>query len=161
VPDELRFGHLDVGLAGVGLQHRIDDRVELLLRRLPRLEQVVVDIDKVDGGDRRVGVGVGRQQRPTGPWEQVHGGLKELDPAHLGHSVVGEHDRDAAAAELDLAQRVQRLAAGGGAHDLVVLAVTASQVTSDRAGHRGVVVHGEQHRPARDGTGLGLHTEPS
>ena len=46
-----------------GVDHLVEDRVELLLRRVPRLEQVVVDVDEVDRRDRGIGVGVGRQRK--------------------------------------------------------------------------------------------------
>jgi hypothetical protein len=84
-------------------------RVELLLRRIPRLEQVVVDVDHVDRLDRGVGVGVRGEQRPPGVREQVHRLLEELDAVHLRHPVVGEQNGDPAAAQLDLLERVQRL----------------------------------------------------
>src|SRR3712207_7286958 len=50
----------------------VDHRVELLVRRVPRLEQVGVDIDDVDRLDGGVGVRVRGQQRAAGPREQVH-----------------------------------------------------------------------------------------
>jgi hypothetical protein len=56
--DHLDLTHLGVALGGVGVDHLVDDRIELLLRRLPRLEQVVVHVDDVDRGDRGIGVGV-------------------------------------------------------------------------------------------------------
>ena len=43
-------------------QQVVDDRVEPLLGRVPRLEQVVVEPDVVDRLDRHVGVGVGGEQ---------------------------------------------------------------------------------------------------
>ena len=49
------------------------------------------------------------------------------------------------AAQLELAQRLQGLGPGLGAHDAVPLAVVAAQVAGDGAGHRGVVVDGQDH----------------
>ena len=40
--------------------------IQLLLRRIPRLEQVVVETDVVDRLDRDVGVGVRREQQQLG-----------------------------------------------------------------------------------------------
>ena len=137
----------------IGLDHRVDDRVELLLRRLPRLEQVVVDVDHVDGRDRSVGVGVRREQRPPCAREQVHRLLEELDAAHLRHAVVGEQHRDPRAAQLQLAQDLHRLGARGRAYDSVVLSVLTPQVAGHRSRHRRVVVDGQQYGPVR---GLGL-----
>lgn len=44
-----------------GIEQRIDDGVQLLLRRIPRLEEVVVEVDDVDGVDRSISIGVGGQ----------------------------------------------------------------------------------------------------
>jgi hypothetical protein len=149
--------HLHLGGAGgrvllVRLQHLVDDRVELLVGRLPRFEQVVVDVDDVDRRDGRVGVGVGGEQGAAGAREQVHGLLQELDPGDLGHAVVGEQHRHLAAAQLGLPQHLHRLRRRRRPHDPVRLAVAAPQVAGDRARHRGVVVDGEQDGP---GGGLG------
>ena len=89
----------------------VEHRVELLLRRIPRLEQVVVEVDDVDRVDRGVGVGVGGEQDAAGLRVDVHGLLEELDAVHLRHPVVGEQHRDLLAAQLHLAQRVQGLRA--------------------------------------------------
>ncbi len=55
-----------VATAQPGLDQLVDHRVELLLRRIPRLEQVVVHVDQVDRLDGGVGVGVGGEQRAAG-----------------------------------------------------------------------------------------------
>jgi len=44
----------------------VDDRVQPIRRRIPRLDQVVVEPDVVDGLDRDVGVGIRRQQQQLG-----------------------------------------------------------------------------------------------
>src|SRR5690606_5008903 len=123
---------------------RVDHRVQLLLRRVPRLEEVVVDVDDVDRLDRRVGVGVGGQQGAPRVREQVHRLLQEGDAVHLRHAVVGEDGRDGVPAQLDLAQGFERVRPGGGAHDAVVLAVTTAEVTGDRPGHGRVIVDGQE-----------------
>jgi CheY-like chemotaxis protein len=60
------------------LQLRVDDGVQLLLRRVPRLEEVVVEVDDVDRVDGGVGVGIGGQQDPPARRVQVHRGFEEL-----------------------------------------------------------------------------------
>ena len=109
----------------------------------------MVEVDHVDRLDGRVGVGVGGQQRPPGVREQVHRLLEELDAAHLRHPVVGEQHRHRVAAQLELPQRLQRLAPGLGPHDPVVLPVAPAEVPGDRPRHPRVVVHREQDRLAR------------
>jgi hypothetical protein len=131
------------------VEHRVDHRIQLLLRRVPRLQQVVVEVDDVDRLDRGVGVGVRRQQHPAGQREQVHRGLEELDAGHLGHPVVGQQQRDRFTTELQLLQRVERLHRVLRPDDAVLLAVPTAEVTGDRSGNAGIVVHGEDHRAGR------------
>ena len=64
------------------------------------------------------------------------------------HPVVGQQDGDPVAAQLQLAQRLERLRPGGRAHDPVVLAVLPSQVAGHRAGDRRVVIDREDDRSA-------------
>ena len=129
------------------LELGVDDRVELLLRRIPRLEQVVVEVDDVDRLDRGVGVGVGGEQHPPRAGIQVHRRFEEVEPAHAGHPVVGEQHRHRVAAQLHLAQRVERLLARFGPDDAVRVAVAAAQVAGDGARDTGVVVDGEDRGP--------------
>jgi hypothetical protein len=110
---------------------------------VPRLEQVVVDVDQVDGVDRRVGVGIRREQHPAGQREEVHRGLEELDAVHLGHAVVGQQQGNLVAAQLDLAQRLQRLVAGAGPDHPVPVPVPPPHVARDGPGHGQVVVDGQ------------------
>jgi hypothetical protein len=149
VPDDLGRGDGLVPSVAPQLDELVHHRVELLGGRLPRLEQVVVEVDDVDGLDGGVGVGVGGQQGPPGVGEQVHGLLQELQAAHPGHAVVGQEDGHRVAAELDLAQRLQRLGPGLGPDDPEVLPVAPAEVSGDRPRHPGVVVDREQDRLAR------------
>jgi hypothetical protein len=111
VADDLELGHGPVIGSQPGLQQRVDDRVELLLRRVPGLEQVIVQVDDVDRVDRGAGVRVGGQQRPARARIDVHRALKELDAVHLRHPVVGEQDGDLFAAQLHLVKRLERVRA--------------------------------------------------
>ena len=95
MPDDLGAADRLLVAGQPQLDERVDDRVELLLGRIPRLEQVVVEVDDVDGLDGRVGVGVGGEQGAPGVGEEVHRLLQELEAAHLGHPVVGEQHRHA------------------------------------------------------------------
>jgi hypothetical protein len=52
VTDDLGGGHRPEVTAPPGLQQVVQDRVELLLRWVPRLEEVVVEVDDVDRVDR-------------------------------------------------------------------------------------------------------------
>ena len=159
VPDDLGAGHRPVVAAPPGLQQIVQHRIELLLRRVPRLEQIVVEIDDVDRVDRRVGVRVGGQQHAARPRIHVQGLLQELDAVHPRHPVVGQDHRHQIAAQLQLTQRLQRGLAGLRAHDPVRLAVAPPQVTGDGTGHSRVVVHGHDDGPRS--LGGHCHTSPT
>ena len=111
VPDQLRLLDRLAVLALPGLQQFVDNRVELLLRRVPGLEQVVVEVDDVDRVDRGARVRVGGQQHPAGEGVDVHRPLEELDASETGHPVVRQENGDLVAAQLHLPQGVQGLLA--------------------------------------------------
>ncbi len=77
-----------VGGVPVGEQV-VQHRVEVLLRRIPGLQQVMVDPDRVDRPDGRVGVGVGGEENLLRFGEEGNALLQELHAAHAGHPLVG------------------------------------------------------------------------
>ncbi len=109
MPDNLRLAHRRLAGRQKGVDHRVDDGIELLLRRIPRFQQVVIDVHQVDGRNGRLCVRVRRQQRPSRPRVQVHRRLQELDAVHFRHPVVGEQDRDLFATQFELTQRIEGL----------------------------------------------------
>jgi hypothetical protein len=136
-----------VGLAPV-VQQVVDDRVEPLLRRVPRLEQVVVEADVVDRLDGHVGVGVGREQqelRARGVGPRL---AEQLDAGHPRHPLVGGDQRHRLVAEGEPGQHGQRLRSRDRADDAVVGAEAAGQVARDRRGHLGVVLDRQDRRLA-------------
>ena len=146
VPHDAHVG----AVVGVGLvpvaEQVVDDGVEPLRGRVPRLEQVVVEPDRVDRLDRHVGVGVRREQQQLGAGSVLARALQELDPRHLRHALVGGDQRHPTVAQRELGEHLERLGTGAGADDAVVLAVARAQVARDRLRHLGVVVHGEDGR---------------
>ena len=122
----------------------VEDGVELLLGRVPRLEEVVVDAAVVDGADRGVGVGVGREERALGPRRDLGDGLQDRDAVEPGHPLVGEHEGDGLAALRQLADGVDGLGAGPRPDDAVGVAVAAAEVAGDGAEHLGVVVDDDE-----------------
>lgn len=128
-----------------GGQEFVDDRVQLLLRRFPRLEQIPVDVDHVDRLDRSIGVRVRGQQRPASEREEIHRLFEELDAVHVRHPVVGQERRDRPPAAQDLLERIERVRAGVGAHDAVRSSVAPSQVPGHGSGDGGIVVDGKEH----------------
>ena len=68
-------------------------REQLLLGRIPRLQEVVVDLDFVDGLDGGVRVRVGGEKDTLGLWVDLDGALEELHAVHSGHALVHQEER--------------------------------------------------------------------
>jgi hypothetical protein len=147
VPDQLCFLDGLAVLALPGLQQLVDDRVELLFWRVPRLEQVVVEVHDVDRVDRGVRVRVRGEQHPAGERVDVHRPLKELDAGETGHPVVRQQDGDLITAQLHLPQGVQCLLTGLRPDDPVRFAVPPAQVAGNSTRHTGIIIHSDYHRP--------------
>ena len=139
-----------------GRQQVLDHRVELLLGRVPRLEQVVVEVDLVDRLDRGLGVGVRGQQDALGVRHELARLDQVLGPGQPRHPLVGDQQRDLLAARDQLAQRPERLVAARGADDPVALAEAPPQVARDGGEHGGLVVDGDDRGSAAPRLG-GLH----
>jgi hypothetical protein len=140
---------LETGIAGPEpglpvLEQVVEHRVEALLGRIPGLEQVVVHLGAVDGGDRRVRFSVGREQHPLRGREALTGLGEQRHPVHLGHALVGQDEGEGLVPRLQLFEDPQTGRARLGTQDPVVLAVTLTQIARHRAQHVGIVVHDEE-----------------
>ncbi len=129
-------------------QQVFDDREQLFLGRVPRLQQVVVERDLVDRRDRRLGVGVRRQQHALGVGRELSRLEQILRAGHRRHPLVGDQHRDLVTARAQLAQHLEPLCARARAEDPKALAEAAAQVTRDRREDRRLVVHGDDRRAA-------------
>ncbi len=110
-------------------------------RRIPRLQEKVVDVCFIDGADGCVCVGIGGEQRPLRVGENPHPFLQECDAIHVGHALVGEQQRHAVVAHLQLPQQVQRLLGRIARDHAVIGAVLRTQVAFDRSQNIRVVIH--------------------
>lgn len=126
-----------------GIDQRVDDGIQLLFRRIPGLEEVVVEVDYVDGVDRSIGIGVGGQQNAPSYGIQVHCLFEELDSTQTGHAVVGDDHSDCIAAKFHFTQGLERLVAGLRANDSVLLAVPFPEVSNDGTRNTRIVVDAE------------------
>ncbi len=61
------------------IEQVLQDRVEVLLGWVPRLYQVVIDFQGVNGADGGIGIRVGREQDTFGIWEECQRLLEEFD----------------------------------------------------------------------------------
>jgi hypothetical protein len=93
VPDEPHAAGLDRRARLPCRQQVLDDGEQLLLGRIPRLQQVVVERDLVDRLDRRLRVGVGRQQHALGARHELVRLDEVLGARHAGHALVGDQQR--------------------------------------------------------------------
>ena len=131
-----------------GGQQVLDHRVELLLRRVPGLEQVVVERDVVDRRDRRLGVGVGGEQHALGVRHELARLHEVLGARHARHALVGDQQRHLVAARAQLRRSSSASGPERGAHDPVALAEAAPQVARDGGEHRGLVVDRDDRGPS-------------
>ena len=127
-------------------QQVVEHGVEPLLGRIPRLKQVLVEPDLVDGPDGDVSIGVGGEQDALGFWLKDQRLGQELCPGHCRHALVDNEEGNRIATTGKLAHQLQRVCSRAGRQDAVVGAVARTQVTLDRPEHRGVVIHREDCR---------------
>ena len=123
----------------------VERRIKLRLRRIPRLQQIILDLHFVDGSDRGIGIGVRGEQHALRFRIQLHRFGEEGHAGHLGHALIDEEERDGFVA---LQQRVadfERGGAGIGANDAVMLRVMLTQVALDGAQDFRIVVNSEQN----------------
>ena len=62
----------------------------MLFRRVPWLQEKIIDVDLIDGADGGIGIGVCGEQRSLGVGEDVHCFLKKSHAIHFGHALVGQ-----------------------------------------------------------------------
>ena len=122
-------------------QQIVEHRVESLFGWVPRLHQVVVQADFVDGPDRRLGVGVRGQKDTLDFGIEADRFGEELDAGLPGHALVDQEQRDRVVSQLEALHGRQRGRAGIRAHDPVILPIPAAQVALHRGENRPVVIH--------------------
>ena len=109
----------------------VEYRVELLLGRVPGLEEVLVEADLVDRSNGDVGVGVGGQQDALRLGLERERLGEELGAGHRRHALVDEEQRHRIVALGQLAHDLERVGPGAGADDAVVVRVARAQVALD------------------------------
>ena len=126
----------------------VEHGIEPLLRRMPRLHQVVVDADLVDGADRHLRVRVRRQQHAPRARRDVGALREQLDARHLRHALVGQEQRDGIAALRQPFEQIERAGTGLGREHGEALRVARAKISLDGAHDVAVVVDGEENRLA-------------
>ena len=140
-PQSLRLGQI-LGLPGV--EQVVDHREEALLRWIPRLREVVIEMRDVDGLDGGVDVRVGREQDAARQRIDLARLREHVGALNPGHPLVADHDRQRVAARLQLANGRERLFAGRRADDGVRLAIPPAQIAAHRRKHLRIVVNDQE-----------------
>ena len=148
MPDQAHAAGLEERTRLPGGEQILEHREELLLGRIPGLEQVVVERDLVDRRDRGRRVGIGGQQHALGVGHDLARLREELRARHPRHALIGDQECHLVCARTQLSQDLERLRTRRRAHDAEALAEAAPQIARDRGQHRGVVVDGEDHGPS-------------
>jgi hypothetical protein len=157
LPEPVRFGRPAVSDQPDPVERRVEsrlpvveqlveNRIEALLRRIPRLEDVLVEVDLVDRLDRGVGVGVRGQQDGAGVGVQSPRPGQQLGSAQRGHALVGHDQRHRILRQGKLLERAQRGQAVRCRQDAELGGIPAAQITDDRGEHRPVVVDRQDRR---------------
>ena len=154
MPDHAHAAGLERGARLPCRQQVLDDRNELLLGRVPGLQQVVVEGHLVDRRDGGLGVGIGGQQDSLGLRNQAARLHQVVGAGHARHALVGDQKRDLLAPPANLGEQIQRLRARARPHDPVALTEAAAKIARNRREHRRLVVDGQDHRPP-DGLPVG------
>jgi hypothetical protein len=119
----------------------VEDRVELVLWRIPGLGQVVVDACGVDGTDGGFGVCIRGEEYALRVRVERDGFFEEVDAGHAGHALVGEEEGDDIATLFELLAGVECGLSGCRAEDAVVFSVFSAQVLDDSLKYADVVIY--------------------
>ncbi len=128
------------------VQQVVEHRIELLVWRIPGLEEVVVEANNVDGANSSVDVGVGRQEDAPGVGEKLDGLFEQVNPSHSRHTVIGQKQGDLIAAQFQFSQRFKGSGARFGAQHAEGLGVVSAQGTCNGLRNRHVIIDGQQNR---------------
>jgi hypothetical protein len=146
VPD-----HADVGcVIGMRLtpvvEQVVDDRIEPLLGRIPRLQQVVVKSDVIDRLDRDIGVGVRGEEQQLRAGRLVRRLLEHFNAGHFRHPLVRRDQRHRLVADRESSQHIQRLSTRRCPDDSVIGPVLVAEVARNRRRDQRIVVDGQDRR---------------
>ena len=145
MPDHSDSTRLQSGSGLPGRQQIFDYGNQLLLRRIPRLEQVVVEVHLVDRLDRRLGVGVGREQYPFGRRHDFTRAHQVVGPRQTRHPLVRHQHRHLLRTADQFAQRLERLVPGTGTNDPVARPEALAHVACHCGQYGRLIIDHEDH----------------
>ncbi len=125
------------------LEEVIEHGVQFLLRRIPWLKQIVVELHIIDCLDGRFSITVSGEQYPLGLREKSTRLLQKFDPLHFGHAVVGQEEGHRFALVFQFEEAVERFLCRSGVENAVGAAVACTQVAYHGPEHLRIIVYGE------------------
>jgi len=114
----------------------------LLLRRIPGLQQVVVNLGVIDRPDSRVGIGVGREQGPLSVRIKLHRFGEKSHARHLRHPLIHQKQRHRIVAFFELRQSVQRVFSRLRPQNPIAIRIAVPQIALYRPQNLGIVIDG-------------------
>jgi hypothetical protein len=105
----------------------------------------VIEPDLIDRGDRRLRVGIRREEHLPRLGIELDRFLEKLRSRHLGHALVDEKERDGVAPLLELMRSLQRMPSGADLDDAVVGTEVLAKITIDGVQDLRIVVYGEDN----------------
>src|SRR5216684_8549693 len=73
--------------------------IKVLFRRVPGLQEKVIDVDLIDRADGGASIGISGKEGALCVWEYVSCFLKKGDAIHFGHALVGQQQSHAVTAD--------------------------------------------------------------
>ena len=118
----------------------------MFFRRIPRLEQIVVNPRFVDGCDCCVSISVGCQEHALRIGMENHGLFQKLDARQSGHSLIDEEECDGAIPQLQLPNNLHCRAPRFGSQHAIIARILASQIALDCAQDLAIIIQRQQYR---------------
>jgi hypothetical protein len=136
--------------SGPLVEQIIEYRVEVSIRRIPGLQQILIGLYKVDRLDRCFGIRICRQQHPARFRKFANGGGKKFDPAHVGHPMIGHQESDRFRTPGKPLQDIERRGARVGGEHAVAAAVLLSQIAFNGPQDVRIVIDSKHDRSRHD-----------
>ena len=130
---------MEIGIPVV--EQVVQNRKQLLFGWIPRFQQIVIELNVIDGFNGGIGVRVGCEERPLGVWIEFDRLLERFHAIHFRHAMIHKEKRHSIIPELHPAQEIQSGAPGIGSQDAVAIFVVLLQVAFDRAEDVRIVIH--------------------
>src|ERR687887_419233 len=118
-------------------------RIKVVLGRIPRLHEKVVDIGFVYGTNGSAGVGIRSQQCTLSVREDLHSLLKKFNSVHVRHALISKQQGDAVIADFQLLEKVECFLRRVTSNYSIFGSVLRSEVAFDGPQDIGIIIHAQ------------------